>query len=119
MSVPKDCPKCGMINPPEAQRCDCGYDFFSLKSERSFLGSHRPHRGQTHLWTGIASLFVCGFILGPMTAISATRDLRAIANGAMDPAGEGLTRAGQILGIAGTILWFLALIVRLLLVLGN
>src|SRR5262245_54183428 len=23
----KDCPKCGLLNPPNAQRCDCGYDF--------------------------------------------------------------------------------------------
>jgi uncharacterized membrane protein YhaH (DUF805 family) len=21
------CPRCGLINPPDAQRCDCGYDF--------------------------------------------------------------------------------------------
>jgi uncharacterized membrane protein YhaH (DUF805 family) len=21
------CPQCGLINPPTAQRCDCGYDF--------------------------------------------------------------------------------------------
>lgn len=23
----KDCPNCGLANPPEAGRCDCGYDF--------------------------------------------------------------------------------------------
>ena len=23
------CPNCGLINPPTAQRCDCGYDFTS------------------------------------------------------------------------------------------
>jgi hypothetical protein len=23
----KECPKCGLANPLEAQRCDCGYDF--------------------------------------------------------------------------------------------
>jgi hypothetical protein len=22
-----ECPWCGLVNPPEAQRCDCGYDF--------------------------------------------------------------------------------------------
>jgi hypothetical protein len=27
MSDAKDCPKCGLVNPPAAQRCDCGYDF--------------------------------------------------------------------------------------------
>ncbi len=24
---PMDCPHCGLVNPPDAQRCDCGYDF--------------------------------------------------------------------------------------------
>ncbi len=23
----KDCPKCGLVNPPNAQECDCGYSF--------------------------------------------------------------------------------------------
>jgi uncharacterized RDD family membrane protein YckC len=23
----KECPSCGLLNPPEALRCDCGYDF--------------------------------------------------------------------------------------------
>jgi hypothetical protein len=24
--MPWDCPKCGLVNPPESQVCDCGYD---------------------------------------------------------------------------------------------
>jgi len=28
-STSQDCPICGLINPAEAQRCDCGYDFAS------------------------------------------------------------------------------------------
>ena len=32
-----ECPKCGLLNPPEAQRCDCGWDFQSREMERSFL----------------------------------------------------------------------------------
>jgi hypothetical protein len=27
--MPKECPTCGLINPPEGQRCDCGYKFNS------------------------------------------------------------------------------------------
>ena len=26
-----DCPTCGLANPPEAVRCDCGYDFAAMK----------------------------------------------------------------------------------------
>jgi hypothetical protein len=32
--MPKDCPKCGLVNPPEAQRCDCGYDFVSQAAKQ-------------------------------------------------------------------------------------
>ena len=30
-----DCPKCGLINPPEAVKCDCGYEFSKDYKERS------------------------------------------------------------------------------------
>lgn len=34
-----NCPKCGLINPDSAERCDCGYDFRrkTLSSEHRFL----------------------------------------------------------------------------------
>jgi hypothetical protein len=35
----QDCPTCGMVNPPEAQRCDCGYDFVARQMKRSYLGA--------------------------------------------------------------------------------
>jgi hypothetical protein len=38
MADPKDCPTCGLVNPPDAQRCDCGYDFVA----RRVLGSYLP-----------------------------------------------------------------------------
>ena len=34
----RDCPRCGLVNPPEAERCDCGYDFVA----RRFVGSLLP-----------------------------------------------------------------------------
>jgi hypothetical protein len=40
--MPKDCPKCGLINPTEAERCDCGYDFVSRKVERPYLMTQLP-----------------------------------------------------------------------------
>ncbi len=33
----RDCPQCKMINPPEAQRCDCGYDFAAGIVKGSYL----------------------------------------------------------------------------------
>jgi hypothetical protein len=32
-----ECPLCGLVSPPTAVRCDCGYDFVSKKVERSYL----------------------------------------------------------------------------------
>ncbi len=31
------CPKCGLINPDNAQRCDCGYDFEQKQMVKSYL----------------------------------------------------------------------------------
>ena len=30
-----NCPRCGLINPGTAQRCDCGYDFVSKTVQES------------------------------------------------------------------------------------
>jgi hypothetical protein len=35
--MPKDCPKCGLLSPPEAERCDCGYDFVASQMKRPYL----------------------------------------------------------------------------------
>jgi len=35
------CPKCGLINPSSALRCDCGYDFSSGQIEKSYLEKPR------------------------------------------------------------------------------
>jgi uncharacterized membrane protein YvbJ len=35
----KNCPNCGLGNPPNAQRCDCGYDFDSMTVKESYLSS--------------------------------------------------------------------------------
>lgn len=33
---PKVCPNCGLLNPPTAERCDCGYDFSTDTIESSY-----------------------------------------------------------------------------------
>jgi hypothetical protein len=37
MAEDQNCPKCGLVNPPTAQRCDCGWDFVSRRQARSYL----------------------------------------------------------------------------------
>ena len=34
------CPHCGLISPPVAQRCDCGYDFETQTLQKSFVPAH-------------------------------------------------------------------------------
>jgi len=34
-----NCPRCGLINPETAQRCDCGYDFIGKSVQESYLTS--------------------------------------------------------------------------------
>ncbi len=33
------CPKCGLINPDTALRCDCGYDFASKEMRESYVAA--------------------------------------------------------------------------------
>ncbi len=33
----QDCPKCKLVNPPQAVRCDCGYDFAARRVVGSYL----------------------------------------------------------------------------------
>ena len=36
-----ECPHCRLLNPPSAQRCDCGYDFLSRSMQASYLEHKR------------------------------------------------------------------------------
>ena len=36
-----NCPNCRLVNPPSAQRCDCGYDFATKSLKSSYLADSR------------------------------------------------------------------------------
>ena len=42
-----DCPRCKLISPATAQRCDCGYDFETKTVEKAFVtvGPKMKHTG--------------------------------------------------------------------------
>lgn len=44
-----DCPRCGLINPDSAQRCDCGYDFITKKVEKPYEEQGLPKEIKTWL----------------------------------------------------------------------
>lgn len=67
----------------------------------------RPHRGGVILALGILGLLCC-FLFGIAAWVMGNKELRAMRAGNVDPAGEGMTQAGRILGIIGTILGILS-----------
>ena len=68
-----------------------------------------PHRGVIILVLGILGLIVCQLI-APVAWIMGKGDLAQIDAGQMDPEGRGMTQAGMILGIVGTILIVLSVV---------
>jgi hypothetical protein len=37
-----ECPRCGLTNPPSAQRCDCGYDFVTRSVKAAYFRQAPP-----------------------------------------------------------------------------
>ncbi len=70
----------------------------------------KPHRGTTILVLGILSLLCCG-LLGIPAWLMGNADLKEMAAGTMDPAGQGTTNAGKICGIIGTVIAILSSLV--------
>jgi hypothetical protein len=68
----------------------------------------QPHRGAVVLTLGILGLMLC-FILGIIAWVMGAADLRAMREGRMDPAGKGITQAGQICGIVSVAMWCIIL----------
>jgi len=63
----------------------------------------QPHRGGLILGFGIVGIVCCN-VIAPAAWIMGQSDLNQIRSGRMDPAGRGLTQAGMVLGIIGTVL---------------
>lgn len=90
------CPMCGESIAAPARRCPfCGED---LTVGAAASGRLNPHRGGLILAFGILGWVVC-FPFGIAAWIMGNHDLREMDSGRMDRGGEGLTRAGKILGI--------------------
>ena len=82
-----------------------------------------PHRGGLILVLGLLGFVVNCPIFSLMAWTMGSRDLTEMRSGRMDRRGEGLTQAGQILGMILSLLWLivggLALVVVLIAVAGN
>jgi hypothetical protein len=89
-----------------------------------FYGDQAPHRGGLILALGLVSLvggfaFCVPVVLGPIAWILGSIDLRAMRDGHLDPAGEGMTRSGQICGIISTLLLLLGVVFVIMMVVAG
>lgn len=73
----------------------------------------KSHRGTLILVLGILSLVCCG-PLGIAAWLMGNTDLKEMAAGTMDPTGQGMTNAGKICGIIGTVLTILGAILGII-----
>ncbi len=74
---------------------------------------YRPHRGGSILALGLFSVACCT-LLSPVAWAMGHNDLKEIKDGVMDPTGRGLTIAGMVLGIIGTVILGLNILASLL-----
>jgi hypothetical protein len=99
---------CGESIDAAAGRCRyCGEDLTAATAAGARL---KAHRGGLVLAFGILGWVVC-FPFGIAAWIMGNHDLSEMEAGRMDRAGEGLTRAGKILGIVQICLGAVALAV--------
>ena len=74
-----------------------------------------PHRGVLVLVFGILGIFLSCIIFSIIAWVLGKGDLEKMRAGQMDPSGESMTKVGMILGIVGTALFLLGVVVSILL----
>jgi len=60
----KECPKCQVVNPDSAERCDCGYDFVLDPMRSTDPPAKRAIR---YILKGVAGLAAAVWLLAPIT----------------------------------------------------
>lgn len=85
------------------------YERDSYDDARRSRYNQAPHRGVLILILGIFALLFCGFFAIP-AVLMGKADLAEMKAGRMDSSGEGLTRAGYILGIIAIVIMFFQIV---------
>jgi hypothetical protein len=63
------CPRCSLINPPSALRCDCGYDFATQTVEAPYLVVGVPKEMRYFMW--LLYLYAFGILVSGYEAFNA------------------------------------------------
>ena len=75
-----------------------------------------PQQNKKALWSmilGIISPLCCGVILGPVAIVLSRQAKSEIAYSRGQQTGDGMATAGFVLGIIGTIVWTLGVLLRI------
>lgn len=101
MSEAKDCPKCGLVNSPEAQRCDCGYDFAARAMRQSYAGPATPNGpGGCARVAGFASLGLAALLfLSGLVVAARVPNVAAGDTGALGQVTGAFCPSAVILGL--------------------
>jgi hypothetical protein len=73
----------------------------------------KPHRGGMILAFGIIGI-VCCIIFAILAWVMGSGDLKEMAAGRMDRSGEGMTKAGKIIGMIACILAIVAIVINII-----
>lgn len=76
-------------------------------------GRVEPHRGVVILVLGLLGILMSCGVLSIIAWVMDKGDLEKMKRGRMDREGEGLTRAGYVLGIVGTVLMIIVVVIVL------
>lgn len=76
-----------------------------------------PSQATTALVLGIVGIVLCG-ILAPFAWVVGSKEVKAIDAGRRDPSNRGVATAGKILGIVGTVVLAVGMLVTLFVLLG-
>jgi len=79
----------------------------------------KPHRGGLILALGIIGIFLCCVPVSIVAWVMGATDLKQIRAGRMDPSGQGMTQAGMIIGIVGTVLTGIWILINIVIVAAN
>ena len=73
----------------------------------------KPHRGGMILAFGIVGILCC-IIFAILAWVMGNADLKEMAAGRMDRSGEGMTKAGKIIGMIACILAIVGIVINLI-----
>ena len=108
------CTNCRHFNSIDAVFCSrCATKLSSVSTPVDVSAPYPATMGSSNavvvLVLGILSVVVCG-VLGPIAWWMGKRELDSIARGELPASGLGMTKAGYICGIVGTVLFALTLV---------